>query len=105
MKGWKTVLSSKITLAAGPWLDEAGFVHDSPGHCEEAVHRRLARAGQPFACGCIPRLTRLTESERAAAVRIFGSKDSPPCARHAPAVRPRRAPARSLAPVPPGSHA
>jgi hypothetical protein len=55
-------------LVAARWLDESRkhrlLVHDWPDNCEDNVHVWLARAKTRFANGAIPRLTKLSHSER-----------------------------------------
>lgn len=41
------------------------MIHDWYEHCEDAVHLKLARAGQRFVSGEIPRMGRLSAAERA----------------------------------------
>ncbi len=58
-------------LVAAGWLDRHEthrlLIHDWPDHCEESVHKKLARAGLYFANGVKPNTTRLTKEEKAAA--------------------------------------
>lgn len=54
------------------WIDAHSahrlIIHDWPEHCEHTVHNTLARKGQRFANGEVPKLTRLSQQEREAAV-------------------------------------
>jgi hypothetical protein len=58
------------------WLDrdEKGrlLLHHWADHCEDIVHRRLARQGQRFADGTTPNLKRLSGQERKEAMERYG---------------------------------
>src|SRR5438067_375610 len=53
------------------WLDKNAdhrlIVHDWPEHCEDTVHRRLAREGKYFSDGTAPKVSRLSAEEKKAA--------------------------------------
>lgn len=57
-------------LAEIRWLDRHEqhrfIIHDWPTHCEDSIHARLARAGQCFADGTEPKLTKIPAKERKA---------------------------------------
>jgi hypothetical protein len=52
-------------------------VHDWADHCEDSVHRALARACQRFADGRLPKLGQLSAEEKTRAQRAYGLLDSP----------------------------
>lgn len=61
-------------LVNAGWIDRADLdpavrlvVHDWPHHCNDSVHMAMARAGECFADGSVPKLTRLSGDERKAA--------------------------------------
>lgn len=66
------------------WLDrlpdERGrlYIHDWHDHCEDAVHRHLARNLRHFATGSPPRLTRLAKDERERAEAFYNRPECPP---------------------------
>lgn len=66
-------------------------VHDWPEHAEDSVHRALAREARYFADGSRPKVTRLTEKERAEIEARYAAA-APPTPAHvrqdAPDVRP-----------------
>lgn len=57
------------------WLDRNEqyrlIAHDWPEHCEDSVHRHLARKQLYFADGSAPKLTRLTADEKRDAVKFY----------------------------------
>jgi hypothetical protein len=56
------------TLVSVRWLDRVNgclLIHDWYEHCEDSVHKTLARRCELFASGHIPNLTRFTRDERA----------------------------------------
>ena len=68
-----TLVSSLVKTG---WLDEVArgafenaharlWVHDWWEHCEDSVHKSLARRTEAFADGTLPKLTRFSEKERA----------------------------------------
>jgi len=62
------------------WIDRVGdtlFVHDWWDHCEDTVHRQLAKAQQYFADGKMPKLHKLEQKDRIQAEAFF-SKNPPP---------------------------
>src|SRR5690606_20033254 len=66
---WREDASELLqTLVSVRWLDEDAHcrlkVHDWPEHCEDAVHKALARSTDIFADGTIPKLSRFSEKER-----------------------------------------
>lgn len=74
--GWKGSPDKLIeALITSRWLDRHPthrlVVHDWPKHCEDAVHRDLARQGRYFADGSRPNLQRLSGNERKAAERKY----------------------------------
>jgi hypothetical protein len=75
---WRGVPEKLIEALCDPgctWLDRHDehrlLVHDWPDHADDTVHRRLARSGQHFADGSLPKLTKLTQAEREAAEGAF----------------------------------
>lgn len=76
-------------LVESRWLDESTehrlLVHDWPEHCEDSVHKKLARKGLFFADGSMPNLARFGAHEREAIAAAYKPKAS---ARSAPEVRP-----------------
>jgi hypothetical protein len=50
------------------------IIHDWPDHCENTIHRKLARAGVRFADGSVPKLTGLNEKERKQAEELFAER-------------------------------
>jgi hypothetical protein len=62
-------------LVTSGWLDESRkhrlLVHDWPDNCEDSVHVWLARSKTRFANGEIPRLTKLSHSERSEIEAFF----------------------------------
>lgn len=75
-KGKPKVLISALTKAK--WIDEHKkhrlIIHDWPDHCEDFIHMHLARSGERFANGNVPKMGRLTAEERENAMKIFGPK-------------------------------
>jgi hypothetical protein len=77
--GWPEKRASELIVAMtdqrSRWLDPNTstrlYVHDWAEHCEDTVHRKLARSGQYFANGEKPKLTRLTDQERARAEKLY----------------------------------
>lgn len=59
------------------WLDESDefrlLIHDWPDHCEDNINVALARAGDVFAVGRRPKLSKLNSEERQKAVQIYNS--------------------------------
>ena len=102
--GWKKDGNKLFdALVATGWLDECDggvIVHAWSEHCDDAVHRMLARGGKCFADGTIPRLTRLTQEERDAILSAKNAPDGrPEGAQKAPGGRPESALALSLKPL------
>ena len=68
-------------LVKEKWLDESKnksirlIVHDWPQHCEDSVHTHLARAGEYFADGTKPKLSKLTKEERVESEGTYTSKN------------------------------
>jgi hypothetical protein len=63
-------------------LDGCGlYIHDWHDHCEDRVHSFLARKGERFANGTIPKLTRLNADEKRRALLAFSGH---PCAQNTP---------------------
>ena len=61
-------------LVGTKWLDRKGdmlLVHDWPEHCEDSVHKYLARRGLYFADGTMPNLSRLDAKEREKALALY----------------------------------
>lgn len=62
-------------LVTAGWLDVDAehryIVHDWPDHCEDIIHRQLARAREFFADGSTPNLTRLADKERQTAENYY----------------------------------
>lgn len=76
--GWTGDPDVFITaMTAAGWLDvdehHGLLVHDWPEHCDDAVHRQLARAGRWFATGAAPKITGLSGEEKLKAAAIFGT--------------------------------
>ena len=68
-------LISAMTSERSLWLDTREdcrlYIHDWAEHCEDTVHRKLARAGIYFANGETPKLTRLNDKERARVEQLY----------------------------------
>lgn len=66
------------TLVSVRWLDRHEthriIVHDWPEHCEDRVKTALAKAGELFADGSIPSMTRMTIKDRKKAVAKYRVK-------------------------------
>ena len=66
-------------LVQEKWLDENEehrlIVHDWPQHCEDSVHTHLARAGEYFADGSRPKLSKLTKDERVEKEETYAGKN------------------------------
>ena len=64
-----------LALLNSGWLDRDYkcrlFVHDWPEHCDDTVHRVLARRKQFFANGAAPTLTRLGKKDRELAEEFY----------------------------------
>ncbi len=118
--GWPQRRASVLieALVDSGWLDRNSehrlIIHDWADHCEDSVHKKLARSFQLFADGSIPKYGRLSGEERAHAEAHYASLESarrapesarraPESARRAPSVRPKNAPARPSLAIP--SHA
>lgn len=85
-------------LVATRWLDEHDLhrliVHDWHEHCEDTVHKLLARNVALFACGRMPSLARFEKSSRTQIVDMYrvrygdgvadGSQETPENARERP---------------------
>lgn len=67
-------------LVKAGFLDESAehrlLVHDWPDHAEDSVHKVLARGCRRFASGAVPKLTGLSDAEKARAAAAF----APPAA-------------------------
>ena len=109
--GWPAskshALIAALTSEASRWLDPCEehrfYLHDWHQHCEDFVHRKLARGRKWFANGSVPNLTRLEKSERTEAEKFYFNNapdvrtecaQSAPnvqqkCAQSAPDVRPK----------------
>lgn len=73
---WRKPPEQLITaLVESKWLDKNVHhrlvVHDWAEHCEDSVHARLARAGEYFADGKMPKLTKLNKEEKAIAAERY----------------------------------
>jgi hypothetical protein len=59
------------------WIDKHAeyryVIHDWSEHCEDTVHRKVARAGQVFADGSTPNTSRLTKEEKS---RLEGAQQA-----------------------------
>lgn len=80
-----------VQLVETKWLDRIGnllLVHDWWDHCEDNVHRTLARGRLWFACGKSPKLNKLEQHERKEAIEFYET-NQPPGHSGAPAVAPR----------------
>jgi hypothetical protein len=80
--GWDRDADDLILgLVEEHWLDAHEthrlVIHDWSQHCEDTVHRRLARAGQRFADGTTPSFHRLSRDERAAIEGRFATQEVP----------------------------
>jgi len=89
--GWTGKPSDLIeALKGSKWLDEHAkhrlLVHDWPEHCEDSIHSALARAGEYFADGSLPRMTKLSQAERDRATAIYGALSTPNGAQKTPAL-------------------
>ena len=90
--GWPPKKAKQLidALVLNRWLDRRDdcrlFIHDWPDHCEDTVHRKLARAKELFADGTIPKLTRLTTQEHAEVDKYYESR-AQDSAQSAPEVR------------------
>jgi hypothetical protein len=62
--GWTEDPKLLVDALTNRWVDGDMFIHDWPEHCETSVHMKLARSGEPFACGCTPNQSRLPSSDR-----------------------------------------
>jgi hypothetical protein len=62
--GWESDPKVLTDALMNGWVDGDMFIHDWPEHCETAVHMKLARSGEHFACGCTPNQSRLPTSDR-----------------------------------------
>jgi len=64
------------SLTQARWLDKAKsarlIVHDWHLHCEDTIDVRLARNGQAYANGNLPRMNKLNKDERAHLCQKFG---------------------------------
>lgn len=73
--GEPAVFIAAMTAEDSRWLDVDDvnrlLVHDWPQHAEDSVHRVLARAGERFANGDVPRLGGLSGEEKTKATAIF----------------------------------
>ncbi len=88
---WKGDAEKLINaLTETRWIDRNDScrlsIHDWPEHCEESVHKHLARRGLYFADGSVPNLRRLEKEERAKAEKAYAERT--PNARHTPGVSP-----------------
>jgi hypothetical protein len=73
--GWPQDRSEELLLILTQerLIDQDGprrLVHDWPDHCEDGTHRYLARRGETFANGKLPKLNKLTAEERLEASRV-----------------------------------
>lgn len=50
-------------------------IHDWRDHADDATHMKLARSGELIWCGTLPKLSRLSKSERDAIIAIFKAKN------------------------------
>lgn len=71
---WRKSSAALITaLVDSRWIDRHPVhrlvVHDWSEHCEEAIHAKLARAGLTFADGVEPSQSKLSEAEKARALK------------------------------------
>lgn len=69
------------TLVETKWIDRTPtdahgrlLVHDWADHCEDRVHKHLARRGEVFADGSLPSMSRLTEKERRKSLNEYRKK-------------------------------
>jgi len=94
---WPQKKADKLieALIASRWMDplpgpERLYIHDWHEHCEDSVHRVLARKHLFFANGFEPKLNRLEKLEREECERWYGNKRLTPemCAQSAHGVRP-----------------
>lgn len=97
-KLWKALVEAR-------WLDPCGngaaVVHDWREHCEDSVHRRLARAREYFADGSRPSTHRLEKDEREAIVQDYERLEAEAGARRAHEMRPSLAMPSPAQPLPP----
>jgi hypothetical protein len=47
------------------------YIHDWDQHCDDYVHMQLARRGERFANGIMPKLSRLSNDEKQRALSVF----------------------------------
>ncbi len=78
--GWERDASELVTaLVKARWLDEHPehrlVVHHWRDHADDGVHMKLARAGERFADGQPPKLTKLGKAERETAERALVASD------------------------------
>lgn len=63
-------------LIDAKWLDENSehrlLVHDWAEHCDDYVHRLLARRGELFACGSVPKFSAMRQVEQLVAREQYG---------------------------------
>jgi hypothetical protein len=68
-------------LVATGWLDShlehRLLIHDWPDHCADAIHMKLARKRLYFACGRIPKTTKLSKWERESVDVFYSTKKNP----------------------------
>lgn len=69
-------------LVLSRWVDqhpiERLIIHDWHEHCEDSVHVKLARTRQYFASGHAPKLTRLSNKERAVVEQFYEANPPAP---------------------------
>lgn len=80
--GWPDKRSGELVeaLVHCRWFTENSdcrlFVNDWPEHCEDSVHRKLARAHRWFADGSAPNIARLPKDARTEAQQFYSSAQS-----------------------------
>jgi hypothetical protein len=82
-------------LIGARWIDRSEglrlWIHDWPEHCEDSVHREIARKRTTFADGTIPNLSRLPSKEREECEKFYMELRSSAHQTCAPNVRTKRA--------------
>ena len=83
------------------WIEEHPdhrlTIHHWPDHCEESVHRKLARAHQYFADGTKPKLTRISKEEREEIEKFYGRTSCVPGTENIARGKPQPEPGLGLA--------
>lgn len=82
--GWRRCEPEKLmqALIESRWIEPSKahrlIVHDWPDHCEDSVHKGMARRGLYFANGERPKMTRLSADERAEIELLYNAQNGRP---------------------------